>query len=59
MGTLDLELHGILIYDMKNGKEKEENIWRRKKRKIFGEGKRRKYLEKGNICYVQEKKNRE
>ena len=36
MGTLDFELHDILIFDMKNGKrkggkylekEKEENIW--------------------------------
>ena len=36
MGTLDVGLNDILIYDMKNGKEKEENIWRRKKRKIFG-----------------------
>ena len=41
-------------------KEREENIWRRKGRKIFGEGKGGKYLEKENIffCGGKEKRTR-
>ena len=42
--------------------EKEDNFWRRKIRKIFGEGKYRKYLEKENIVLQRRrrtKKNKE
>ena len=44
MGTTDFGLHNILIYEMKNGERKEENIWLAEQKKR--EGKRGKYLEK-------------
>ena len=44
MGTLDFGLHDILIYEMKNGEKKEENIWRRKIFVSGDEKRRRKYF---------------
>ena len=62
MGTLDFGLHDILIYEMKNGEKKEENIWRRKiylfvEEKKSGEGRKQFFAEEKEIKGILHQKN--